>query len=253
VTRIVGISLVRNEERYIERVLRNALGLCDRILVLDNLSTDDTGSIVDRLGKETGRVGRQMVHHLGGSHAHVQEFIGTDTWVFGVDGDEVYDPAGLRRLRDRLLGGEFRDNWMVRGHFLHVTALDSRLATGWMAPPSHDPNKLYNFGMVQSWPPDRRTLFHGEGLVLRGGRGYSEAHRRLVDEAPWERSDMRCLHLRFIARSRVDAGIDRLAEPRVNPYSVAKVKEGYVGWTKYRRGDEVTVDARPFFGAEAGA
>ena len=52
-------------------------------------------------------------HHAGDSHTLLEPYAGTDTWVFGVDGDELYDAARLarfsrgparRRLRRRLQG-----------------------------------------------------------------------------------------------------------------------------------------------------
>ena len=35
-TSIVAILLVRNEDRFLERVLRNIAGFCDRLIVADD-------------------------------------------------------------------------------------------------------------------------------------------------------------------------------------------------------------------------
>ena len=35
------------------------------------------------------------------THKYVEPFVGKDCWVFGVDGDEIYDPDGLARLCGR--------------------------------------------------------------------------------------------------------------------------------------------------------
>ena len=49
------------------------------------------------------------MRRTGDSHALVEGYAGTDTWVFGVDGDELYDPAGLTAFRAQLLDGAHRE------------------------------------------------------------------------------------------------------------------------------------------------
>jgi glycosyltransferase involved in cell wall biosynthesis len=49
---IVGLSLVRDEELFVGRVLRNALALCDRVLVADHDSRDRTPEILAALAQE---------------------------------------------------------------------------------------------------------------------------------------------------------------------------------------------------------
>lgn len=242
---VIGISLVRNEERFVEQALTNALQLCDRIIALDHLSEDDTGAIVCDLARRTGRVERRTVERLSETHAHVEEFVGTDTWVFGVDGDELWDPGGLAMLRRRLLTGEFERNWMVRGHFCHVKQLGPGWATGWMAPPSHDPSKLYNMAMVRSWRPETGALFHAIGIEMHNRGGYFADHRPLNRETGWRESPLRCLHMRFLPRSRADAGIDRLRNPRGMPYDLVMGIPARRR-TKYQQGPLVSVPTGAF-------
>jgi len=40
--KIVGICLVRNEERFLDLILNNIIDFCDQILIADNKSTDHT-------------------------------------------------------------------------------------------------------------------------------------------------------------------------------------------------------------------
>lgn len=42
--KIVGICLIKNEDYYIEQVLKNIMDFCDKIIVLDNMSEDNTYS-----------------------------------------------------------------------------------------------------------------------------------------------------------------------------------------------------------------
>ncbi|MCI5221393.1 MAG: glycosyltransferase, partial [Candidatus Electrothrix sp. AR4] len=46
---IIGIVLVKNEDVFIEQILRNIIAFCDEIIVADNLSSDQTASTVQRL------------------------------------------------------------------------------------------------------------------------------------------------------------------------------------------------------------
>jgi len=96
---IVGVMLVHNEDVFVERALRNSAGFCDRIHVADHMSTDATWEILEAIAGELDHVDAVRVRATGDSHALVEGYAGTDTWVFGIDGDELYDPAGLARLR----------------------------------------------------------------------------------------------------------------------------------------------------------
>jgi hypothetical protein len=40
--RVVGIVLVRNEDMFVERAIRNVAAFCDRIHAVDHVSTDST-------------------------------------------------------------------------------------------------------------------------------------------------------------------------------------------------------------------
>ena len=35
----------------------------------------------------------------------IEKYYSTNTWMFGVDGDELYDPIGLKKFRNELLSG----------------------------------------------------------------------------------------------------------------------------------------------------
>jgi hypothetical protein len=43
---VVGIALVRNEDLYVERALRNVAAFCETIHVVDHMSTDGTWEIL---------------------------------------------------------------------------------------------------------------------------------------------------------------------------------------------------------------
>jgi glycosyltransferase involved in cell wall biosynthesis len=202
--RIVAVVLIRNEDLFIERVIRNVLDFCDRIHVADHRSTDGTSMIVRRLAAEHPKVEYRVVDHPSESHDMIAGYAGTPTWVMGVDGDEVYDPECLDRLRPELLGGRYDGTFKLLGNVLHVRRLDRarRLAHGYLAPPCRSMVKLYNFNAIEAWPPPCPERLHGGVITYRPG--YENTARSLHHEFDWDRTPLRCLHLCFTHRSSVD-------------------------------------------------
>ena len=106
-TKIIGIVLIKDEDRFIESVLRNIMGFCDLVLVADNGSTDQTLPIIANLAREFPKLQLTRITDLADSHRMIEGYANTPTWIFGVDGDGSYDPAGLAILREQLLAGQF--------------------------------------------------------------------------------------------------------------------------------------------------
>src|SRR4051812_41045475 len=98
---IVGIALVRNEDIFVERAIRNAIDFCDLLIIADHRSTDNTFAILTRLAAEfPKKIQLVRIQEPQESHFLINDYAGTPTWVFAVDGDEIYDPAGLFRFRE---------------------------------------------------------------------------------------------------------------------------------------------------------
>lgn len=261
---VVGIMLVRNEDLFVERAIRNALEFCDRFLIFDHLSDDGTPGILARIVEEfPGKVRVMRVRDSGDSHRVLEPFAGSATWVFAVDGDEIYDAAGLMRLRGRLEAGEFSASWVVFGNVLNVVDLDlsGGLATGHLAPPCRSMTKLYNFAAIDSWTGRRMVeRLHGGDISFRAGFD-AGMRRNLHEEVDWDGADFRCLHLCFLKRSSRDSDG---AAPRKNlmdrhawsvSKTIASVREAVTGkqaenWKaqKYARGPAVTLPVGEFFG-----
>jgi hypothetical protein len=175
----------------------------------------------------------------------ISHLAGTPTWVFGIDGDEIYDPAGLARLRPRILAGEFDSHFQIRGHTLHCTGLDPtsfHIATGYPTPGARTATKLYNFARLHAWGGIAQRL-HGWDITYRGRTRYMDA-AMLHDEAPIESGDFRMLHLCFLPRSRVDLRNPE-AEKRANP-SETKRKLDYKRAT-YAVGEQISLPIGAFF------
>jgi hypothetical protein len=263
---IVGIVLVRNEDVFIEQAIRNVAGFCDRIHAVDHVSTDGTWKILRALEREYASVDVRRSHHAGDSHVLVEPYAGTDTWVFGVDGDELYDPGRLAGFREELLGGAFDHAFKVASNVLNCVDLDQARgkASGYLSPPSRSITKLYNFRAIESWRGDGAERLHGGSIIFRNG--YDEhSVDNIGERLAWDETPLRCLHACFLRRSTADppssgdlharpileetqlqdrswrGGLKRRFLRRLPPDESEWKRE------KYMRGDLTSVDAAPFF------
>jgi hypothetical protein len=264
--RIVGAVLVRNEDLYVEQAVRNAARICDAVHVADNESTDRTWEILERIASELPHVDVRRVADIGSSHGLVERYAGTDTWVFGVDGDELYDPAGLEVLAGELRSGMYHDRYRIKSNVLNCVAVDAEAgtATGYLAPPSRPMTKLFNFAAVERWDGPAIQLLHGGTRVFRPGYD-QQMSENVGDRLDWETSYFRCLHCCFVPRSSAEdatrAGGGRLSPVEMHelgsrrrglPLLWRRARRSSSSWKneKYRRGPLVTVDARPFFAGD---
>ena len=267
-TQIIGSVLVRNEDQFVERAIRNVVDFCDRIHVVDHVSDDGTWEIVRSLAREFDHVDARRTRNSGDAHRLLASYAGTPTWVIGVDGDELYDANGLARLRAELLEGEHDDVFRLKAHVLNCDELDeaAQKASGWLAPPSRPITKLFNFGAVRSWPESPDPLQSGEVAFTPGYQW--ESRRDLADATTWETDPLRCLHVCFLRRSSRDAGagtrknldesrefdrgvvgsLKRLVRPPRPAPRIAELERQGKDWKRewYARGDRLTVDATPF-------
>jgi hypothetical protein len=259
--RIVGISLVRNEDLFVETALRNAGGFCDELYIADHGSTDQTNTILRALASESSKIHLHTIRHPAESQDLIKPLAGSRTWIFGVDGDEIYEPDRLTRLRRKILSGAFDKHWMLFGNVLHVTRLDERrrTATGHLAPPCRSMTKLYNFNAIEAWEGYTPERLHGGRVRFRAG--YSRADRRMLhEETSWQEAEFRCLHLCFLKRSSRDSEntarrniIETFGPTRLHTwwYALSRLTgfQKAARWkrSRYMRGPEATVPAETFF------
>jgi hypothetical protein len=261
--RIVGVILLHDEDVFAERVIRNVAAFCDRIHVADHASTDGTWQIVSGLARELDNVEAVRITHAARSHDLVLPYVGTDTWVLSADGDEIFDPDGLRVLREALEAGRYDASFRLFPSMLHCVAIDPQAltATGYLAPPARSGPKLFNFAALESWDRVYRERLHEGEPVFRNGWHW-ESIAQLGEEHGWEESPFRCLHACFVRRSSAEptgGGHVRLNIAEADSYrrdlagriASALRRRGEPDGTswkleKYARGPLVTRDAAPF-------
>ena len=253
---------------YIERVIRNVVEFCDRLIITDHKSIDRTYEVCGLLADEFPTIELKRIDHYYQSALAIEKYHGTNTWVFGVDGDEIYDPQGLKVMRKSLLSGDYSKYWCVFGNVLNVVAFETDhsliRARGYLAPPSRSVTKLYNFSIIEDWRNCSERL-HGEDIVFKPGFDAS-LRLNLHEKISWELSDFRCLHMPFMKRSSKQK--QGIATTRLNPDELMNInfeKNKMLQWVnrlrlgfsqvmrtdwknrKYGRGPLVEKDVAVFF------
>ncbi|TVR54317.1 MAG: hypothetical protein EA421_08805 [Gemmatimonadales bacterium] len=260
--RIVGIALLRNEEYFTTWSIASAVEFCHEFLVVENRSTDGTLEKVEALRNRFPRITLHQVEDPNRSHRYIEEYAGQDVWVFGVDGDEIYDREGLARLRPRILEGEFDAWWRMDGHMLHATRLDLERGrgTGYATPATPSVTKLFNFGALTSWKEPNRERLHGHNMEFRKGWSRKHVLHRYRKES-WDSTDFRALHLCFFPRTSVDR-VDPTRRPNPSELRVGRLgkahnflknflanpfsRDASYKTRRYRRGELVERDVSAF-------
>lgn len=217
-TFVLGLMLFQNEEIFLERAASNIAAFCDQVILMDNASTDDSPAIAARLVERFPHFSVMSVTSPTVTHRMISHLAGTPTWVFGVDADEIYDPGGLARLRQRLEAGEFDRFFEVKGHSFHcrgITFGQTKVALGHPSPASRPVTKLYNFGALHRWDNPAERL-HGRARVFRRGYG-GKSVLKLMEQDALEDTDFRCLHVCFLPRSRKEVNAP-IEYARLNPW-----------------------------------
>lgn len=251
--KVWAFVLAHNQDRWIKTVIENAARAADYMTVIHHESDDDTD---DRIhDADTGRcfAAVEKYHDLRYAHRAVAPHAGEPVWAWQIDGDEIYDPAGLKQLADQCRAGLHDDVWRIHGRYLHVTSInhDDRTVTGHLHQGKCGAN-FYNLSHLERWDADgRRAPFMSADIAFKPGRNPQRRDRE-HERAQWNQSLMRCLHMRFMrqtSRVRDDEGARRSAN-QVCGWGLGVQETGRDPKANhrlsYRQGPVVTVDATPF-------
>ncbi len=218
---IIAIMLVQNEDIYIERVIRNILDFCDKIIITDHQSTDETYNICRQMADSYSKIDLRSIESPRESARAIEPYFGTNTWIFVVDGDEIFDPFSLSKMREYLLNGNFAKDWNIFPNTLNCISLDldTKKARGYLAPPSRSGARLYNFFMLENWA-DCSERVHGEKTVFKNNY-HAGLRRYLHPELDWDNSYFRYIHTSFLTRSSLDR--HHLIKTRLNPDELMRI------------------------------
>jgi len=263
--RVVAVCLIKNEERFIRQVVSNIYDFSDEILIADNLSTDNTPLIINDLAERCEKIKKFSITKPKESHELIRKYCNTKTWIFAVDGDEIYDPLGLKVLRNKLDNSEFDNYWNIFGNVINCSEFDSdrSVVKGYSAPPCRSMTKLFNFNAIYDWHGCDAERLHGGKIEFKDGWN-SMKSLYLYKNTVWEDAFFRCLHMCFLPRSSVDthSSKDNILLPRINIMDLKnqgafqkffrrllRRKKEKSKWKieKYMRGELVEVKVPEFF------
>ena len=197
--RLVGVALVRNEDVFVERAIRNAADACDRIHAFDHVSTDGTWPILKTLSKELDHLEVRRCANAAESHRQLEQYAATPSWVLRIDGDHLFDPNGLVVLA--------RPSSPVSTETSSGSARTPSTATSWTrrrdwpgvhgaalcAPAcSVQPRGGHVLAGRDRGAPRRRSAISG---------GYAwDCMRDLTESTDWQSDLLRLLHVCFLRR-----------------------------------------------------
>lgn len=222
-TKIIGITLCKNEDLYIKKAIESTIDFCDEFIVLDNHSTDNTWSILNALKDKYPKISLQRWDEPLLSSKPINKYVGEDCWVFGVDGDEIYDAAGLKLFKEDLLSGTYDEYFNIKGPSLHCCELNPPLFKGYMLDGTKSICKLYNMKILESWNQHQRL--HGQLPVFNKK---IKKPTLSLGRDNWDSALFRCLHMCFVKRS----SLDKTNKPRIPPSKNDHKNLKYKGRTK---------------------
>jgi len=120
--KVVGMMRLRNEARWIERVLESIRGVCSEVHVLDDHSTDGTGDLC----RGAGAIVHNTPFAVGLNETRDKNFLldqvrkSAPEWVLHIDGDEELAADGPARIAELV-----RDPAAVCYHFRVLYLWDS--------------------------------------------------------------------------------------------------------------------------------
>lgn len=241
---ILGICLVKNEDIYIYQVLKNILDFCDEIIVLNNLSTDNTIKEVNKIKSKKIKI--YNVDSPFGTNKYLKKYTNTDTWVLGVDGDELYDPVGLSEFKKELKDRKWDDYFLIKGAQINIFDLNIKdnKGTGYSNENGcRGCGKLYNFKNLTRCFSDKQERLHGYHEIKEGCKNIK------LDD--FDNCKLRFLHLCFINRTSKNENInfkndDKIISfnPLINLHHNENEKKKKLSEFKdrYKKGQTVTIN-----------
>jgi glycosyltransferase involved in cell wall biosynthesis len=109
--------IVKNEQQFLPYCLGSIYKYCDEIIVIDTGSTDKTIEIAEAFGAYVVRAPWKddfaLVRNIAQSAAH-------SDWIIWLDGDEVVNDAGAKKIKNQLLNDSTSDFFLCpRVNFWH--------------------------------------------------------------------------------------------------------------------------------------
>jgi glycosyltransferase involved in cell wall biosynthesis len=216
--KLYGMLRIKNEGRWIRRVLDSIAPLCPWIFVFDDHSTDNTLAEVYNFMLETGHkmcimhsqfqginetrdknyIVSRMMNKPSDDHDEMPDGYESPDWILHIDGDEVLEPAGVHAIRAAIQSNSsncyglrvlylWNDDHTIRTdgiyrEFVRQSLFNTRTTNGTFNPTEHGKGTAANLHCTNV-PEDLRN----KALWIPGARllhyGYFDRAMRL---AKWD-------------------------------------------------------------------
>ncbi|MEM6615399.1 MAG: glycosyltransferase family 2 protein [Pseudomonadota bacterium] len=190
---ITAIILTYNEEVHIERCLRNAFQVADRVIVIDSFSIDGTVLLARKHGAEIYQ--RRFKHQADQLKWALDTIPIATEWIIRLDCDEFLEAPAIAEIKDRLPHLDrsvnavsfrrkfiFMDQWIKRGGYYPITL-----------------TRLWRRGKAnvsQQWMDER--------IVVESGRTVCFQRGDIVDHNLKGIGDWTAKHNRYATRHMID-------------------------------------------------
>ena len=135
--RLATIILTYNEELHIERCIRSAKYISDRVIVVDSLSSDSTQEIAESNGAEV--VKHEFVNQARQLNWALEELKIEEEWVLRLDADEILSKELVKEIETILDSSPMGVNGYMVGSFHNTSSGCGEMArpgvriNGWMS------------------------------------------------------------------------------------------------------------------------
>lgn len=190
---IVCVMRVKNEERWIGAALSEAVKVCDRILVLDDGSTDHTPEICRSFPQVQYRYYQRPLEEVRDRHELLQWALKNRAdWIFSLDGDEVLEDGAADTIRREISRLDPRDP-VYTYFYLHFLYF-------WNDPEYYRcENSIYgnfwNPRLFATWGQDTRKLYIGK---TGHGHGFHCSHMPSNLRGKGRKIDVRVKHYGYL-------------------------------------------------------
>ena len=164
--RLAAIILTKNESKHIERCIGSLENVCDEILVVDSLSTDDTTEKAEKMGARVVKnpwLTYANQFNYGLYHCELQS-----EWIWRIDADEYLEGNLGKVIKDRIQ--ELPDD--INGIYVkkRIDFMGRPLLHGGWYPSYH--LKVFRRGHGECenrWMDEHIRLFDGKAITVEEG------------------------------------------------------------------------------------
>lgn len=208
---IYGMMRVKNEARWIERVIESQLQACEKLFILDDHSTDGTPDLCGKYNQvnifRSPFVGLQETRDKNWLLEQIEREAKPGDWILAIDGDEELEPGGCDKIRALTLSRPNHDTYRFQVFYL------------WDRPDQVRVDGVYK----EFWRPSLFRLTPGRRFISENGGGFHCGN--CPDPGSIGNCKIRLLHYGYMMREDRIRKFEWYNAPDKQP--VPEIEDGY--------------------------